>query len=71
LKNYVGVSSVSLMLTTQKELNLLKMIIYPRALEVTLKMLKEKGYIRDFKHSEIIGYWLVAIATVYNWGYEP
>lgn len=49
-------SSMALLLTNEKELSLLKMIIYPRVIEVILNALAEKGYLRNFKYSEILAY---------------
>jgi hypothetical protein len=59
------------MLASEKELNLIKMILYPRAIEVILHMLRENGYIRDFKYSSVMAYWVVGLVCIYNWIYEP
>ena len=59
------------MLTNERELNLLKMFLYPRVLEVIFKKLHEKGYIRPFKHYEIVAYVVLVTFLVYFFLFEP
>lgn len=46
-------------------------MIYPRVIEVVLKLLVEKGIIVNFPHSEKVGWMIACLITVYNWMYEP
>ena len=64
-------SSTAFLLANKSELDLMKIIIYPRTVEVLLNLLAEKGYIKNFKYSEVLAYVVIATIIVYNYLYEP
>ena len=64
-------SSTAFLLANMSELDLMKIIIYPRTVEVLLNLLAEKGYIKNFKYSEVLAYVVIATIIVYNYLYEP
>lgn len=57
-KTYLSgmVCSLALLLANPSEQAILKMLIYPRALECLFQLLCEKGYIKKFKHGDILAY---------------
>ena len=61
---------MSFLLVNEKEMSLIKLVLYPRAIEVLLKLLAEKEIIRNFKYSEIIGYHIVTIIALYMVWFE-
>lgn len=67
----LAVSSLSFSLANEKELTLLSMIIYPRVIEVLVRILKEKGFVKDFKYADILVYIVCAAICVYFYIFEP
>jgi hypothetical protein len=59
------------MMANDRELNLMKIFIYPRVIEVFLKLLAERGIVKSFKYQETIGYIIVATILVYFFIAEP
>ena len=47
------------------------MIIYPRVFEVLIKLLKEKGWIKDIKYSDIAAFMFCSVICVYCYIFEP
>ena len=47
------------------------MLIYPKVIDVLLKLLQEKGLIRNFKYSETIAFMICSMIVVYCYGFEP
>ncbi|CDW84492.1 UNKNOWN [Stylonychia lemnae] len=66
-----ALSSLSLSLANEKEISILTMIIYPRATEVIYKMMVQKGYLREFKHSDILAFMFCCSFIVYCYIFEP
>jgi hypothetical protein len=46
------------------------MLIYPRVIDVFLKLLVEKGIIKPFKYCETIGFVIVSMIVVYTYVFE-
>ena len=57
-KTYISgmISSLALLLANPGEQSILKMLIYPRALECLFQLLCEKGYLVKFRHGDILAY---------------
>ena len=64
-------SSTSLLLAKQSDLNLIKVLIYPRALEAIFNILKEKGYIRPIKYGEALSCFVALYICTYCYIFEP
>jgi ribosomal protein S8 len=62
---------VSLHYVNDKELALLSMLIYPRVIEVIVKIMHKKGWIRDFKYSDIILFMICSMICTYCYIFEP
>ena len=60
-----------MLLTNERELNLLKTFLYPRVVEVIIRILVEKGYIKPFKHYDFVAYVVLATILVYFFVFEP
>lgn len=58
-------------LANDKEMSLLSMVIYPRVFEVLIKLLQKQGWIKDFKHSDIVMFMICSIICVYCYVFEP
>ena len=59
------------LLTNERELTLLKMLIYPRVIEILLNLMVERKLMKDFKYSEALAYCFCVSFLVYNYFYEP
>ncbi|CDW83573.1 UNKNOWN [Stylonychia lemnae] len=73
LKTYISgmVSSLALLIASPGEQSILKLLIYPRAFECLFQLMCEKGYIKKFKHGDILFYAIQVIAVTYNYILEP
>ena len=73
LKTYISgmVSSLALLIASPGEQSILKLLIYPRAFECLFQLLCDKGYIKKFKHGDILFYAFQVIAVTYNYILEP
>ena len=58
-------------LAQKRDIEVLKVLILPRAFEAVYSLLVEKGYIRPFKHGETLVAGLAALAIAYSYIYEP
>jgi hypothetical protein len=65
------VSSMALKLAEAKDMNLLKLLIYPRAIESIYSLLVEKGIIKPIKNGETYTHMVVLIFLVYLYIHEP
>ena len=71
-----GISSLSLYLASSKDMNLLKLLLFPRAIESIYCLLKERGYIKPIKHGEILFFIISQVTVVFfyiheNYALEP
>ena len=66
-----AISSISLLIATRSDLNLLKIFIYPRAIEALYNLSIEKGLIRPIKHGEFLAALLANTIYTYNYIFEP
>lgn len=71
-----GISSLSLYFASSKDMNLLKLVLFPRAIESIYCLMKEKGWIKPIKHGEILFFIVSQVTVVYfyiheNYALEP
>ena len=73
LKAFISgmICSLSLQLATQGEQTILKLLLYPRVIECIFHFLCDKGYIKKFRHGDILAYSLQVIAITYSYLFEP
>lgn len=64
-------SSLSLFLANRRDVEIMKVMIFPRAFEALYTLLVEKGLIKPFKHGETLVAILAALAIAYSYIYEP
>ena len=61
------ISSLAVMAATSGEVKILKMIVYPRIIDYLYHILKERGYVKDFKYGDVIIYSLMCFLV--PWSY--
>ena len=64
-------SSFALFLASRRDLEVMKVLIFPRACEAFYTLLVEKRIIKPIKHGETIVSMLTALAIAYSYIYEP
>mmetsp|Transcript_48254 Transcript_48254/g.35436 ORF Transcript_48254/g.35436 Transcript_48254/m.35436 type:complete len:120 (+) Transcript_48254:408-767(+) len=64
-------SSTALLMAQPSELNLLKVLLYPRALEVIYNWLKEKGYVKPIRFGEALSCYMTLYVCIYCYIFEP
>jgi hypothetical protein len=64
-------SSLSLLLAKSGDLNLLKVVIYPRVIEAIYNILKNNGIIRPIKYGEAIVCFITLYVCTYSYIFEP
>jgi hypothetical protein len=64
-------SSLTLFLLERRDLEILKVLIFPRAVEAIYALLVEKGYIKPIPYGETLVSGLAALAIAYSYIYEP
>lgn len=64
-------SSVALFLADPKDMNLLKLLILPRALESIYCLLEEKGLVKPLPHGQTLLHISGIVVTVYFFIHEP
>ena len=64
-------SSLGLLLAKESDLNLIKVLIYPRALEAIYNILKAKGIIKPIKYGEAISCFTALYICTYCYIFEP
>ena len=64
-------SSFALFLLERRDLEILKVLIFPRAVEALYTLAVEKGYIKPIKYGETLVSGLTALAIAYSYIYEP
>ena len=64
-------SSLGLLLAQRSDIEILKVLIFPRAFESLYALLVERGIIKPIKHGETIVAILAALAIAYSYIYEP
>lgn len=65
------VSSFALHLLHQKDMNLIKILVYPRAIEAVYSLLKEKGYVKPIPYGETLSHMINVIIVVQLYMFEP
>jgi hypothetical protein len=46
-------------------------LIYPKVIEVGLRLMQERGWIRNFMYSETLGFIICSMIIVYCYVFEP
>ena len=64
-------SSIALFLADQKDMNLLKLLILPRALESIYCLLEERGVVKPIPHGPTLLHISGIVVTVYFFIHEP
>ena len=64
-------SSLTLCILERRDLEILKVIIFPRLCEALYTLAVEKGYITPIPHGETLVAWMTALAIAYSYIYEP
>ena len=64
-------SSLALFLAERRDLEIMKVLILPRAFEAFYTLLVERGIITPIKHGETVVAILAALAIAYSYIYEP
>lgn len=64
-------SALGLLIHKREDLNLMKVIIYPRALEALYNLLVEKNVVKPVKHGETVLYYFTLFFFTYNYIFEP
>ncbi len=64
-------SSFSLFILERRDLEILKVLIYPRLCESLYTLSVEKGFIKPIPHGETFVAWFTALAIAYSYIYEP
>ena len=64
------VGSLALFFANSGEMSLVKLVVYPRAIECLFELMVERGILRKFKYGDIIAYALQVAFITYNYIYE-
>ena len=56
---------------SDKDLNILKMLLYPRVFEIVLKIMQQKGIVSDFNGSNLLVYQIMVVWIIYHLTFEP
>mmetsp|Transcript_37746 Transcript_37746/g.36200 ORF Transcript_37746/g.36200 Transcript_37746/m.36200 type:complete len:114 (-) Transcript_37746:34-375(-) len=64
-------SSTALLLAKSNDLNLIKVLIYPRALEAIYNVMKEKGFVKPIKYGEALFCFFTLYVCTYCYIFEP
>ena len=65
------ISSLALFLANRRDLEILKVLIYPRAFEAIYALLVEKGIIKPIKHGETMVAIFASLMIAYSYIFEP
>ena len=65
------IASLTLFIAREKDITLIKIMLYPRAVDAIYHLLIEKGIVKPIKHGQIYLYLLEYLILVYTYIYEP